>query len=362
MEEVAVIIILCISVAYMTLLFFSFSRWKFESEKINLSVLPSVTLIIPFRNEQEVLEQLFNSINQLSYSNLDVVLINDHSTDDSVRIFDQFNFSKNVRLIHMKKDLTGKKQALTEGIANAQSELVVFSDADCVFTVNWIESMVTEFVRGDYDWLSGPVSHSIFPGWASYFQKLESSYLQMILSWCILSKIPTTCSGANIMLRKKLFEELKGFQGIDGTPSGDDELFMQKAKKSGFKLGFNFSKDSLVRTQGVESFGEILNQRLRWGSKLSHNVLPYNLLLAALVFFFHVGSVALLILDYKLALIVLSLRLVFEFYGMVKAIYTLKLPWRVEYFLISFFVYPLYAIFMAGYTQFKRYTWKDRKF
>jgi cellulose synthase/poly-beta-1,6-N-acetylglucosamine synthase-like glycosyltransferase len=84
----------------------------------------------------------------------------------------------------------------------------------------------------------------------SYFERLQTLeflYLIGLGAATIGNKKPSTCNGANLAYTKEVFEELKGFQGIDDLASGDDELFLHKvAAKYPDKIGFCKSFDALV--------------------------------------------------------------------------------------------------------------------
>ena len=63
---------------------------------------------------------------------LEILIINDHSDDDTVLLIDEFmteNKNIDVRLIHSKGE--GKKFALREGIQMSKHDLIVTTDGDC---------------------------------------------------------------------------------------------------------------------------------------------------------------------------------------------------------------------------------------
>ena len=164
------------------------------------------------------------------------------------------------------------------------------------------------------------------------------------------------------MMRRNVFLEVNGFEGIEQTPSADDELLMQKLALAGYALNASKNKNSLVSTFAQEDFSQTINQRIRWASKLKHNLLRYNFMLSVLIFLFHLASITILFLDWRFALFFWTWRLIMEFILAKQLFKWLDSPLKMIHFLISFFVYPLYVIFMSIATQLKAYQWKERKY
>ena len=99
-------------------------------------------------------------------------------------------------------------------------------------------------------------------------QTLEFLYLIGLGAATIGKKMPSTCNGANLAYRKDVFNEVKGFQGIDDLASGDDELLLHKvASLYPDGIGFCKSEDALVYTHAKPDLAAFIQQRKRWASK-----------------------------------------------------------------------------------------------
>lgn len=319
----------------------------------------SVTIVVPFRDESAHLSALLESLSRQDYPHLTIILVNDHSTDDYESILEKYS---DVRCCHLSDGATGKKAALTLGVKSSDSEYVLFTDADCTHSADWVSTMMKHLVSRELDWLAGSINYRLEAGFLSFFQVLESAYLVLISGVSIQIQKPTTCNGANIGLKRSVFLESGGYQGLSKTPSGDDELLMQKLHQLGYQLGYCFDPSASVETRFSTQLKEALNQKSRWASKLRYNVLGYNALLAAFVLVFHLSSLFILFLAPLWAILLLGLRLVIESIAMVVMFRFFKRKIKPGYFLVSFLVYPLYVIFMVVKSQFKEFTWKGRKY
>ena len=357
MAQIILLIILSLYTFLLLKVFFSFEND--ECKKCNHQL--KVAVIVAFRNESKNLRKLLDCLLAQEYQNYEVYLVNDHSTDDFQNILHACN-DERIHLLHLKEGEKGKKSAITFGVNQCKAELLLLTDADCWMGKNWITSMVDELESNNSDWLSGPIFIHSKGTWIEDFQQLESAYLGAISRYCIKQKIPATCNGANIMMRRNVFLEVNGFEGIEQTPSGDDELLMQKLALAGYALNASKNKNSLVSTFAQEDFSQTINQRIRWASKLKHNLLRYNFMLSVLIFLFHLASITILFLDWRFGLFFWTWRLIMEFILAKQLFKWLDSPLKMIHFLISFFVYPLYVIFMSIATQLKAYQWKERKY
>ena len=91
---------------------------------------PPASLVIAARNESAVLPRLLRSIAQQDHPALDVVIVDDASDDDTLAILagagDRINTVRITDPVPPRK-----KHALTAGIAAAESDVLLFTDADC---------------------------------------------------------------------------------------------------------------------------------------------------------------------------------------------------------------------------------------
>lgn len=119
-----------------------------------------VSVIVPIYNAHKYLKRCIRSILDQTYENLDIVLIDDGSQDNSLEICKRFEKEdQRVRVFH--KENGGVSSARNYGIKKAQGEYIVFIDADDRVETSFIESLLAKakensivicsFVYGDED-------------------------------------------------------------------------------------------------------------------------------------------------------------------------------------------------------------------
>lgn len=102
--------------------------------------MPKISIIIPIYNVENYLERCIKSVINQSLDDLEIILVNDGSTDSSGEMCDNFaNEDKRIKVIHKKNG--GLSSARNEGLKYATSDLVGFIDSD-----DWISSDMYEYL------------------------------------------------------------------------------------------------------------------------------------------------------------------------------------------------------------------------
>lgn len=103
---------------------------------------PLISIIIPFYNEEKYLNNAIESAIKQTYKNIEIILVNDGSGDNSKIIAGGFTKRfHNIQLINSTNE--GPGAARNKGVLNANGELITFLDADDTLNVNMIDKMLT---------------------------------------------------------------------------------------------------------------------------------------------------------------------------------------------------------------------------
>lgn len=236
----------------------------------------SVTIVVPVRNEEKGIKECIESLFNQTYPKYlyEVIVVDDYSTDDTRKIMREMDIPA-LRLFDLQQYLgnrgekkPNKKEAISIGIKNAQGDLIITTDGDCLRSENWLHTMVDYFVNNNYKLITAPVV--IKPAFTplQILQQADVMTLMGITAATITAGKPTMCSGANLMYAKETFLELEGFKGNHDVPSGDDIFLMQKVhEKYADGIGFVKHFDAAVFTLPEKGLFKFLGQRIRWVSK-----------------------------------------------------------------------------------------------
>ncbi len=102
---------------------------------------PLVSFVVTSYNYSEFIEDTLDSINQQTYENIELIIVDDNSTDNSVVVIEHFiqcNQDKRITLI--KHDKTqGQFSSMLDGLRIAQGTFVAFIDSDDILSKNYTE-------------------------------------------------------------------------------------------------------------------------------------------------------------------------------------------------------------------------------
>jgi cellulose synthase/poly-beta-1,6-N-acetylglucosamine synthase-like glycosyltransferase len=332
-----------------------------------------ISIIIPFRNESENLLANLKSIEAQLYplEKYEVIYVDDFSDDNSAELLIQNIKQKNIRVIAVPEDFSinaHKKRAVRFGIENARGQIIVTTDADCIYSEQWLHTLMLTFdsLTG---FISGPVEFQSNSSLFSEFQKLEFAGLVLSGAGLIGAGHPTICNAANIAYRKKVFDEVGGFKDQMNLSSGDDELLIQKiSKDTDFIVKFCSDKNSIVKTAANKTIGDFYQQRKRWASKGLFYRDKSLVLKLILIYTFYVGLITQLLLGifftqiFLISLAVsLLLKIIYEFRILAKGKAILFSELKLKYFLAAELIQIPYIIFTGLVGAFGNYLWKSRK-
>lgn len=280
-----------------------------------------VSVIIAARNEEDKIGQTLTDITNQYYdkSLLEVIVIDDHSTDQTSQIVLSFA-KKGVKLIQLNESNSFnsyKKKAIQTAIGKATGDLIVTTDADCRMGKNWLKTIVNCYEINGYKMISSPVTYFEEKSLFERIQTLEFLYLIGLGASTIGNNNPSTCNGANLAYERKAFFEVGGFAGIDDLASGDDELLLHKmAAHYGHKIGFLKNTDAIVYTHAKPNLKEFIQQRKRWASKSTKYKDKSIIILGVSIWLFNVSifcnAVLAIVFSANIFLTFLILQLLFK--------------------------------------------------
>jgi len=302
--------------------FFLFSKFSFyKPQKTATKTLP-VSVIICAKNEAKNINTHLKSILTQNHPNFEVIVVNDASTDSTLKILNTFkNDYPHLKVVDIKSTsiYTGnKKNAVTKGIEAATNRHLLFTDADCKpLSKNWITEMTSQFSK----------DASIILGYGGY-QKIDNSFLNKIIRFETLltavqyfsyakSGIPYMGVGRNLAYIKSQFNLANGFSNHADMQSGDDDLFInQMATKKNTSICF--SNESFTISTPKKTIAAWFNQKRRHLTTANHYKPIHQFLLGLFYlsqFLFWFLAIILILFSFKwqLVTILLTIRLITQY-------------------------------------------------
>ncbi len=338
----------------------------------------SISLIVPFRNEEKNLLKLLQSIVNQEYplDKIELIFVDDSSTDNSLLQLQDFKKSHpkfNLKLLELAKEIPGassKKQALHLAFSKASGDYIFLSDADCWFGKNNIQKRLESFRDKEIKLLSAAVLIQANNSFFSKMQALENLSLMASTAASTSAHFPILSNGANLAFERKAFLQLPENALHFEENSGDDLFLLHSFKKQygSRSIAYNFDTETAVYTHAQINFKAFLNQRIRWISK-SKSYTDYHLILVSILVFLMNLSLVITafsaffsIQNLQLLALLFLIKFCVDFPLLLKAsrcYHQSKLLWLYPFVQIF---YPFFIVFTGLFGQFLPYEWKGRKY
>lgn len=332
---------------------------------------PRISVIIPVRNEAENLPRLLGDLARQRYTQFEVIVADDSSTDETVAVVRGLmnELPYTLHLLPLSDERTGapKKRAIAQSIRVATGELILTTDGDCRVGPDWVRSFARFYAEHHPKMITGPVTFTNTPGLFAHLQTVEFASLIGSGAATLALGVPTMCNGANLCYEKRVFEEVGGFAGIDHVASGDDELLMHKIARR-YPGGVRFLKDpaAIVETAPHGSWRAFYNQRKRWASKWRAYDSWQPSALAVFVFLSNMAPVLAVWggilgwIGWPWVLMIIALKTGPEFLFLRTVLCFSQKEWAIRWIPLTQLVYPFYVLFFGLAAQKKGFTWKGR--
>jgi poly-beta-1,6-N-acetyl-D-glucosamine synthase len=229
---------------------------------------PRVSVIIPAWNEEVGLLSTVKTLLQSTYRNMEVVVINDGSTDNSNKVMHEFLSAyrpqqrkepQAIPVYYRYYPNGGKGQALNRALKLATGEIIVSIDADCAVRPEAIRNFVKCFADPRVMAAVGNVkigtTGSVL-GVLQYLEFLLGFYFKKVDS---LFNTVYIIGGAGGAFRREVFEQLGGYNANNIT---EDMELSVRIQKAGMKIVY--AADALIYTEGASTVQGLKKQRLRW--------------------------------------------------------------------------------------------------
>jgi peptidoglycan-N-acetylglucosamine deacetylase len=256
-------VVLLALLATRIIVFVTFSYRQHQRHKQAVFPLPDekplVSIIVPCYNEEMVVSNCVLSLQRQNYVNIEVLLVDDGSTDLTADICEQMSGAyANVKAL--SKPNGGKATALNYGIERATGSIVISMDADSMFLPDTIEHLVRSLQEPGVGAVAGNVRVANRNSALGKHQAVE--YI------------------TGLTIQGKTFAHLGCLQVISGAIGAFDKQALLKAggyssdtivedmdvtitmARHGYRVAYN--QDAIAYTEAPESMRDFLRQRYRW--------------------------------------------------------------------------------------------------
>ncbi|MFH1338097.1 MAG: glycosyltransferase [Nanoarchaeota archaeon] len=329
-------------------------------------ILPLVSIIIPAYNEEDTIKESIESALNIDYPKnlLDIILINDCSTDNTKKIGESFLERGLIRMVNNNKNM-GKAYSLNRTIDMAKGDLIACLDADSLVSPDALKKMISV--------LENPKIGAVTPAFKvrktnNILEKLQFAeyslnvFLRKIMG--AMDSIHVT-PGVFSLYRKSILKEVGGFEVGNLTEDMDMAL---KIHTAGYSI--DSTTDAICYTYCPSKLKPLFKQRIRWyrgtiKNSIKHKHMFFNRKYGNIGLFFmpfnFISIIAVIILlaswgicyllnfsklIWQLSLVNWSFDAIFQYFALEKLLFM---------FIYNLPVLPIMGLIIGSYTLYKSF-------
>ncbi|UFU06791.1 glycosyltransferase [Ruania halotolerans] len=239
------------------------SRRRRRGHHTLLDERPWVSVIVPAYNEGPVLANCVRSLVASDYDRIEVVIVDDGSTDDTPQVAAALA-ARYAQVRSVRQENAGKGAALNRGIAVSTGEVLFFVDSDGIFAPGSVAEMLRGFNHPDVGAVCGddrPVNlNRIQTRLLAVLSHAGTGLVRRALT--MLGCLPIVSGNVGAFPRAVL-EQIGGF---DETTVGEDLELTWRVHRAGFRVVFQ--PRALVYAESPSTLRTLWRQRVRWARGL----------------------------------------------------------------------------------------------
>jgi len=202
-----------------------------------------ISILIPARNEEHNIPKLLQSLVSQSHTNFEIIVLDDHSEDNTAGIVQEFAAGNSKIKLVSGKELPsgwlGKNWACNQLAEYARANILIFIDSDVVLSPNAIQNALNMLKANDLGMLSS-FPTQIIPSIGSYL-------VTPLMNWLLLTFLPlrqvfaskrgslVAANGQFIVFKKEAYETIGGHVSVADNVVEDMEL-ARLIKTSGLRI------------------------------------------------------------------------------------------------------------------------------
>jgi cellulose synthase/poly-beta-1,6-N-acetylglucosamine synthase-like glycosyltransferase len=234
-----------------------------------VAILPSVSVVICVRDEEQHLPNLLKALDELDYpaDKLEIVMVDDRSSDATPKLLENFRQSSPFPVVieTLTADVNGfpgKTGALIRGLERASGDIYLLTDADVIPHSGWIRQLVSHF-SDDVGLVGGPVRvHGV--GLIGRLQTLDWAYMFAVGSGTAGWNVPQSVFGKNAAIRAQTYRDIGTFESVPFSVTEDLALLGAVRDRTSWKIRLPMDKSVLVDAEPVTNVKTFWRQRRRW--------------------------------------------------------------------------------------------------
>ncbi len=225
--------------------------------------LPLISVLVPAHNEEHAIEQCLRSILDQDYANLEVICVDDRSTDTTAclvsRLFEERENCRLISINHRLEGWTGKCHALHVASKHAKGSWLAFLDADSNLHPGALKQCLNEVLKRKINFITLTPKFVLGSFWEKAIQPTLASMAPILFP---LSRVNdpgspvATANGMFFMVSREAYDKIGGHENVRGL-AVEDIGIGKRIKAAGLGLLFANGQKMLC-TRMYSGFREVI--------------------------------------------------------------------------------------------------------
>lgn len=192
----------------------------------NLNITPKISVIIPVYNTQEFLRDCLDSVVNQTFYDMEIICINDGSTDKSLEILYSYS-QKDKRIIIIDRENCGQGKARNDALRIAKGEYIVFIDSDDWIDLNFCEKLYNTAVKNNVEIAVASMFREEAGKTKKVFKYKKEKFYKTTKNKLQICNIPWDCYCINKIYKKSFL--IENSLCFDENKIYEDMIFICKA-------------------------------------------------------------------------------------------------------------------------------------
>jgi len=271
-------IIFAISLYTMTTMGICLISKNKNKTKINENYRPFISIIVPAKNEEKVIESTVRSLFEINYTlngnrNYEIIVVDDNSEDSTFSVLEnlQKEFPE-LRSLKRKEKINGKSAVLNYAIPFSKGEIIAVFDADSKIEPDFFDKAVVHFYDETIVGVQGRVK--ITNASKNFLTKFQDDEFSVFAHMLQLSKNiyggVMQLAGNGQLTRKSALISAGGWNEVSTTD--DQDLTVQFLLKGQY---IQYAPEAIVKQEAITKAYPFLRQRIRWAEGMLKCLFDY---------------------------------------------------------------------------------------
>ena len=195
--------------------------------------MENISLYVCAYNDEKEIEEVINGILNLDPKPNEIIIVNDGSTDDTLKILNKYK--NNITIFNLAKNM-GLPHARNIAIKNSKNDIVAALDSDVIPEKTWLLKIYNSMIKYNSQLCAGQLIETNLKN--NRYNYWRNIHLMHKIFRKTIPDVHSFIAGSNMILNKNAWSKVDGYDE-QYLSAADDVHFCNKLRNNGFKISYD---------------------------------------------------------------------------------------------------------------------------